>query len=268
MATRMKQRRAAAADWADADPIIAEGEIAYASDNGKFKIGNGISTWSELSYFSGPTGPTGPTGPEGASGLNWQGTWSNTTDYAANDAVFHNGASWFAEGSPPVGEEPATLSTYWFPLALQGQPGVDGVDGVPGVDGAQGPTGPEGPTGPQGDTGPTGPIETVQTIASISGSSYGIDTPDIGKMLRVNNSSEKLQVVVYDVLTPGQRIDFLQVGLGAIEFIDGDVTVNSYDNKFFTAGIWSAASLICTATEEYVVIGNLSAFDSTPAGGA
>jgi hypothetical protein len=274
MATRMKQRRGTELSWTTSDPILEEGELALNTNNGLFKIGDGFSSWSELSYLIGPTGPAGPTGPEGASGLNWQGTWSNTTDYVANDAVFHNGASWFAEGNPPVGEEPAILSTYWFPLALQGLPGLPGEDGLPGrpgedgVDGAPGDTGPAGPAGPAGDTGPTGPIETVQTIVSIAGSSYGIDTPDIGKMLRVNNSYEKFQVVVNDVLTPGQRIDFLQVGLGAIEFIDGDVTVNSHDDKFYTAGIWSAASLLCTATGEYVVIGNLSAFDSTPAGAA
>ncbi len=170
----MKQRRATAAEWADIDPIIAEGEIAFASDNGKLKIGNGVSTWSELSYFIGPTGPTGPTGPEGASGLVWRGTWSNTTDYASNDAVFHNGASWFAENNPPVGNEPSALSTYWFPLALQGTQGVMGPTGATGATGptgatgatgptgaastVAGPTGPTGATGSQGLIGPTGPI--------------------------------------------------------------------------------------------------------------
>jgi hypothetical protein len=162
----MKQRRATASEWASADPIIAEGEIAYASDNGKFKIGNGTSTWSELSYFIGATGPTGPTGPEGASGLNWEGTWSALTDYAANDAVFHNGASWFAEGNPPVGEEPATLSTYWFPLALQGIQGEQGPTGPTGAAGAAGATGSQGPTGPTGATGPTGPTGPTVAVAT------------------------------------------------------------------------------------------------------
>jgi hypothetical protein len=181
----MKQRRATASEWASADPIIAEGEIAYASDNGKFKVGNGTSTWSELSYFIGPTGPTGPTGPVGATGLNWEGTWSALTDYVANDAVFHNGASWFAENNPPVGNEPATLSTYWFPLALQGTQGVQGptgptgatgpagVTGATGATGAAstvtGPTGSTGPTGPQGLIGPTGPAGADSTVVGPTG---------------------------------------------------------------------------------------------------
>jgi len=168
MATRMKQRRGTATEWAAADPIIADGEIAVTTDNGNFKIGDGVSNWSELSYFVGPTGPTGPVGPEGASGLNWEGTWSNTVDYAAKDAVFHDGASWFAETNPPVGAEPGISSTYWFPLSLQGTQGDVGPTGPTGptgatgavstVPGPTGPTGPSGgPTGPTGSTGPTGP---------------------------------------------------------------------------------------------------------------
>jgi hypothetical protein len=174
MATRMKQRRGTATEWAAADPIIADGEIAVTTDNGQFKIGDGVSNWSELSYFIGPTGPTGPTGPAGATGLSWEGTWSNTVDYAAKDAVFHNGASWFADANPPVGAEPGISSTYWFPLALQGTQGVQGptgptgatgptgVTGATGATGADstvaGPTGPAGATGPTGLIGPTGPI--------------------------------------------------------------------------------------------------------------
>ena len=97
----------------------------------------------------GPQGPqgiqgeTGPIGPTGATGIEWQGTWSDSVDYVDNDAVFHEGASWFASGNPPVGDEPTEVSLYWFPLALQG---------------ATGATGPQGPAGADGDTGDTGVV--------------------------------------------------------------------------------------------------------------
>lgn len=52
MATRMQQRRGTAAQWNDADPILAAGEIGFETDTGKFKIGNGTSEWSALSYFT------------------------------------------------------------------------------------------------------------------------------------------------------------------------------------------------------------------------
>jgi len=298
MATRMKQRRATAAEWEDIDPIIAEGEIAYASDNGKFKVGNGVSTWSELSYFIGPTGPTGPTGPEGASGLVWRGTWSNTTDYASNDAVFHNGASWFAENNPPVGNEPATLSTYWFPLALQGTQGVQGPTGptgatgpagvtgatgatgaastVTGPTGSTGPTGPQGligPTGPAGATGPTGPAGTdlsadIATLKNTidyetsASTSYTLALADAGKMEAFTSSSAVTITIPLNssVTFPVKtRIDILQAGSGQITISPtSGVTLNSKGSKRKIFGQFSAATLIKVGTNEWTLIGDLA----------
>ena len=51
MATRMQQRRGTAAQWTDADPILAAGEIGFETDTSQFKIGDGTNSWSELSYF-------------------------------------------------------------------------------------------------------------------------------------------------------------------------------------------------------------------------
>lgn len=82
--------------------------------------------------IQGIQGETGPIGPTGATGIEWQGTWSSTTDYVDNDAVFYNGASWFAAGNPPIGEIPSEPSTFWFPLALQGATGPQGIQGPPG----------------------------------------------------------------------------------------------------------------------------------------
>lgn len=51
MATRMQQRRGSSSQWTSADPILAAGEIGVETDTQKFKIGNGISNWSDLAYF-------------------------------------------------------------------------------------------------------------------------------------------------------------------------------------------------------------------------
>ena len=51
MATRMLQRRGTAAQWANANPILGSGEIGFETDSGQFKIGDGTSNWSALSYF-------------------------------------------------------------------------------------------------------------------------------------------------------------------------------------------------------------------------
>ncbi len=55
MATRMQQRRGTAAQWTAANPILAAGEIGFETDTNKFKMGNGSSAWTALSYFANAT---------------------------------------------------------------------------------------------------------------------------------------------------------------------------------------------------------------------
>ena len=52
MATRMQQRRGTASQWTSADPVLAAGEIGFETDTSKFKIGDGVNTWSDLTYFT------------------------------------------------------------------------------------------------------------------------------------------------------------------------------------------------------------------------
>jgi peptidoglycan hydrolase CwlO-like protein len=51
MATRMQQRRGTAAQWTAANPVLGAGEIGFETDTNKFKIGNGSTAWTSLSYF-------------------------------------------------------------------------------------------------------------------------------------------------------------------------------------------------------------------------
>ena len=55
MATRMQQRRGTAAQWTSSNsnngPILNAGEIGWESDTNKFKIGDGVSAWTALTYF-------------------------------------------------------------------------------------------------------------------------------------------------------------------------------------------------------------------------
>jgi hypothetical protein len=55
MATRMQQRRGTAAQWVSSNagdgPILNAGEIGWESDTNKFKIGDGVTYWDDLTYF-------------------------------------------------------------------------------------------------------------------------------------------------------------------------------------------------------------------------
>ena len=48
----MQQRRGTKDQWTAANPILAAGEIGFETDTSKFKMGNGSSTWSALTYFA------------------------------------------------------------------------------------------------------------------------------------------------------------------------------------------------------------------------
>jgi hypothetical protein len=136
-------RRGTAAQWLLDDRVLRAGEPGFVSDTNQFKIGNGVSKWTELPYFvdhtaiaamiadaviDGVPGPAGPAGPQG-----------------------------------PVG--PA---------------GPAGPQGIQGVKGDTGDTGPQGIQGVKGDTGATGPAGASYTGPAITVSSTAPTTPAVG----------------------------------------------------------------------------------------
>jgi hypothetical protein len=48
--TRMQQRRASAADWTTSNYVLAAGEIGVVSESGAFKVGNGVTAWTDLDF--------------------------------------------------------------------------------------------------------------------------------------------------------------------------------------------------------------------------
>jgi len=153
--TRMQQRRGTEAQWNDADPILAQGEVGVNLTNGFVKIGDGFKPWSELPYQIGPTGPRGDDGERGPIGVEWRGTWNAETTYDSPDAVAYNGDAWFAL-QESTGVTPAENASWSKLTTSVGPTGPQGNPGVQGFPGDRGPTGPTGSTGPTGPTGPTG----------------------------------------------------------------------------------------------------------------
>lgn len=58
MAVQIQFRHDTAANWTSANPILATGEMGIETDTDKFKIGDGVATWSALPY-GGIQGATG-----------------------------------------------------------------------------------------------------------------------------------------------------------------------------------------------------------------
>ena len=52
MSVPIRIRRGSSQQWADKNPILLDGELAYNTTTAKFKIGNCLSRWSDLPYLS------------------------------------------------------------------------------------------------------------------------------------------------------------------------------------------------------------------------
>jgi collagen type VII alpha len=116
-----------------------------------------------LQGVSGPTGPTGIAGPTGPAGLNFRSTYNSITNYAVDDAVTFQGATYLSIATPNAGNTPGLSPSFWSLLAALGSTGATGATGTtgaqgqPGVAGLTGATGPQGVNGALGATGATGP---------------------------------------------------------------------------------------------------------------
>lgn len=51
MLIRLQQRRGTLAQWTDANTVLAAGEIAISTDDQTFKVGDGVTAWSDLPTF-------------------------------------------------------------------------------------------------------------------------------------------------------------------------------------------------------------------------
>lgn len=127
MAIQIQYRRGPAADWAEANPLLAEGEPGYELDTGRFKVGDGVTYWNNLTYVSGANivSELPPVSPIPGD------VWYSTTN--GKTFVYYDG--------------------YWVESA-----------GDAGPIGPTGPTGPQGEMGFTGDTGPFGP-KSISVLA-------------------------------------------------------------------------------------------------------
>jgi len=122
--------------------------------------------------------------------------------------------------------------------------------------------GPTGPTGAAstvtGPTGPTGDFAVSQTIdAKVA--SYTLVTADAGKLITVNSASATTITVNGSLdLATGGRIDLLQLGAGQVTVSASGATVNGTPGLKLRAQ-YSGASLVCTASDVYVLVGDTAA---------
>lgn len=100
-------RRGHSVTWTSLNPVLAQGEAGFEIDTGKFKVGDGGTTWNILPYY---------------------------IDEAKINELLED---LVVEGVPgPQG-----------PQGIQGLPGIQGPVGAQGIQGIQGPAGADGADG-------------------------------------------------------------------------------------------------------------------------
>lgn len=87
---------------------------------------------------TGQQGPQGNPGPIGPAGLTWKGQWVSGNSYVEDDAVGHNGASWFCIADTSGTTPPNADLLNWALLASQGAQGIQGATGLTGPQGIPG----------------------------------------------------------------------------------------------------------------------------------
>jgi hypothetical protein len=55
MAVQIQLRNDTAANWTSANPVLAQGEMGIETDTAYYKIGDGSTAWTSLSYSSLPS---------------------------------------------------------------------------------------------------------------------------------------------------------------------------------------------------------------------
>lgn len=135
-----------------------------------------------------------------------------------------------------------------------------GITPNPNVIGPSGPTGPTGSTGPSGPTGPTG--NNLVGFNSQTGTTYTLVIGDKDKMVQSSNASAITITVPPSVFSANDQVSVVQTGAGQVSFAQGaGVTITSTGATSSAPKLRaqnSAASVICTASNTFLVIGDLA----------
>jgi hypothetical protein len=125
-----------------------------------------------------------------------------------------------------------------------------------------GPSGPTGPTGPAGSTGATGASGTnLAGFNAQTGTTYTLVIGDKDKLVTCSNASAITVTVPPSVFSANDIINVQQIGAGQVSFTQGSgVTITSNGATSSAPKLreqYSAASIICTASNTFTVIGDL-----------
>jgi hypothetical protein len=95
------------------------------------------------------------------------------------------------------------------------------------------------------------------TLNAQTGTTYTIGSTDLNKLVTLSNSSGITLTIPNGVFTTGQTVNIQQLGAGQVTIAsDGTTSFTGTGTKLRTQ--YSAASIVCTGTNTFTVIGDLA----------
>ena len=97
------------------------------------------------------------------------------------------------------------------------------------------------------------------TLNNQSGTTYTLAASDVNKLVRLNNAGSITVTVPAATFTSGQQINLQAIGAGQATVASDGTTTITANPGLKLRGQYSAATLICTGTNTFTLIGDLSA---------
>lgn len=130
------------------------------------------------------------------------------------------------------------------------------------VSGPTGPTGPTGSTGPTGPTGATGAAGAILGINAQTGTSYTLAAGDLNDLVTLNNASAITLTIPPSVFSANDSLSIAQIGAGQVTFAQGAgvtiVSTGATASAPKCRAQYSAATVICTASNTFLVVGDIA----------
>ena len=118
-------------------------------------------------------------------------------------------------------------------------------------------------TASMGITWSTPAVATLNlTLNAQTGTTYSLVAGDVNKLVTLSNASAITLTVPNGVFTTGQQINIQQIGAGQVTVASDGTTVLTSTGATSTApklrAQYSAATIVCTSSNNFTVIGDLS----------
>ena len=94
------------------------------------------------------------------------------------------------------------------------------------------------------------------TLNAQTGTTYTIDATDVNKLVTLNNASAIVVTIPNGVFTTGQQVHIQAIGAGLVT-INDDGTTSFTGTGTGLRAQYSAATIICTGTNTFTVVGDL-----------